>query len=48
MKFLKPSEEELIDFHNRTSPLMDKIKHLLDTNDKLNELKQLYLQKFFG
>ena len=28
--------------------IQKKIKHLLDTNAKLNELKQLYLKKFFG
>ena len=28
--------------------VQNKIKHLLDTNAKLNELKQLYLKKFFS
>ena len=48
MKFLKPKEEELNAFHNKTNLLIKKIKHLLDTNAKLNELKQLYLKKFFS
>ena len=48
MKFIKPNDNELIEFHNKTNPLIKKIKHLLDTNAKLKELKQLYLKKFFG
>ena len=48
MKFIKPNDNELIEFHNKTNPLIKKIKHLLDTNAKLNELKQLYLKKFFS
>ena len=48
MKFIKPNDNELMEFHNKTNPLIKKIKHLLDTNAKLKELKQLYLKKFFG
>lgn len=48
MKFIKPNDNELIEFHNKTNHLLKKIKYLLDTNAKLNELKQLYLKKFFG
>ena len=48
MEFSLPSQNDLINFHNNTSDLLTKIKHLLVENHKLNELKQLYLKKFFG
>ena len=48
MKFYYPDMETLADFHRIAEPLIKKIKHLLITNAKLNELKQLYLKKFFG
>lgn len=48
MKFYYPDTETLADFHRIAEPLIKKIKHLLITNAKLNELKQLYLKKFFG
>ncbi len=48
MKFYLPTDFELSNFHIKTDPLIKKIKHLLDTNAKLNELKQLYLKKFFS
>ena len=48
MKFYYPDKETLADFHSTAEPLIKKIKHLLITNAKLNELKQLYLKKFFG
>jgi len=48
MKFYYPDTESLVDFHRIAEPLIKKIKHLLITNAKLNELKQLYLKKFFG
>ena len=48
MDFLLPSQNDLIYFHNNTSTTLIKIKHLLVENNKLNELKQLYLKKFFG
>ena len=48
MTFFKPKESELLDFYNKTNTFIKKIKHLLDTNAKLNELKHLYLKKFFS
>ena len=48
MKFYYPDTETLAGFHRIAKPLIKKIKHLLITNAKLNELKQLYLKKFFG
>ena len=48
MKFYYPDTETLAYFHRIAEPLIKKIKHLLITNAKLNELKQLYLKKFFG
>ena len=37
-----------ITYKKRECVMIEKIKHLLITNAKLNELKQLYLKKFFG
>jgi type I restriction enzyme S subunit len=48
MKFYYPDTEILAEFHRIAEPLIKKIKHLLITNAKLDELKQLYLKKFFG
>ena len=48
MRFFVPENTVLEEFHNKTLPLFDKIKQLLMENQKLNELKQLYLKKFFG
>ena len=48
MKFYYPDTETLAYFHRIAEPLIKKIKHLLITNAKLNELKQLYLKKFIG
>ena len=48
MKFYYPDMETLAHFHETAEPLIKKTKHLLITNAKLNELKQLYLKKFFG
>ena len=48
MKFKYPSKEAISEFHRIAEPIIKKIKHLLITNAKLNELKQLYLKKFFG
>lgn len=48
MRFFVPDNTVLEEFHNKTLPLFDKIKQLLMENQKLNELKQLYLKKFFG
>ena len=48
MEFSYPSQSDLICFHNKTADLLTKIKHILVENTKLNELKQLYLKKFFG
>ena len=48
MKFFVPHADILKDFHIRTNVLLSKIKILLEENAKLNELKQLYLKKFFG
>ena len=47
MTFLVPTEETLLSFHNKTEILFNKIKLLLLEKQKLNELKQLYLKKFF-
>lgn len=48
MKFKYPDKEAISEFHRIAEPIIKKIKHLLITNAKLNELKQLYLKKFFG
>ena len=38
----------LSSFNNMIQPLFEKVLHLRKENEKLNELKQLYLKKFFG
>ena len=35
-------------YNSKYQNILDNIRHLLDENAKLNELKQLYLKKFFG
>lgn len=48
MSFLMPTQDELQRFHNTTKDYFAKINALIKENRKLNELKQLYLKKFFG
>ena len=48
MKFFIPEDMVLLGFNKKTKPLFDKIRQLLIENQKLSELKQLYLKKFFG
>lgn len=43
-----PSEDELESFYRFTSKTYKQIEQLKAENNKLNELKQLYLKKFFG
>jgi type I restriction-modification system specificity subunit (fragment) len=43
-----PSESELVDFYNYTKDIQEQVMRLRTENQKLNELKQLYLKKFFG
>lgn len=43
-----PSKEKMEKLDNLYSTILLKIKHLTKENLKLNELKQLYLKKFFG
>ncbi len=48
MHFFIPDDTMLENFHHKTLPLFENIRQLLIENQKLNELKQLYLKKFFG
>ena len=48
MPFSVPSNDLLHEFHKATKSLFDKIRDCIEENLKLNELKQLYLKKFFG
>ena len=48
MHFFIPDDTVLENFHHKTLPLFENIRQLLIENKKLNELKQLYLKKFFG
>ena len=48
MHFFIPDNTVLENFHHKTLPLFENIRQLLIENQKLNELKQLYLKKFFG
>ena len=48
MSFLMPYKEELQRFHDTTKDYFAKINALIKEDRKLNELKQLYLKKFFG
>ena len=43
-----PPQKELVAFHEKTSPLFEKIKSNLLQNKKLKEMKCLYLKKYFG
>ena len=43
-----PSKEALRVFNEEIKPYIDKIDYIRYENAKLNELKQLYLKKFFG
>ena len=43
-----PSKEKMEKLDNLYSNILLKIKHTTKENIKLNELKQLYLKKFFG
>ena len=43
-----PTDSELEDFYNFTNDTFLQISRLKNEINKLNELKQLYLQKFFG
>ena len=43
-----PSEDELEFFYRFTSKTYKQIEQHKAENNKLNELKQLYLKKFFG
>jgi len=47
MQFLLPDASDLLKFHELTKPLFDYIKRLQIENQKLIELKQVYLKKFF-
>lgn len=42
------SEDELESFYRFTSKIYKQIEQHKTENNKLNELKQLYLKKFFG
>lgn len=48
MHFFIPDDTMLENFHHKTFPLFENIRQLLIENQKLKELKQLYLKKFFG
>ena len=48
MHFFIPDDTVLENFHHKTLPLFENIRQLIIENQKLNELKQLYLKKFFG
>ena len=48
MQFFIPDDTVLENFHHKMLPLFESIRQLLIGNQKLNELKQLYLKKFFG
>ena len=48
MVFNIPPTKELTDFYKRNQLILDKILSIQKQNIKLNELKQLYLKKFFG
>lgn len=48
MDFLMPPQDQLQHFHDITKDYFIKINTLIKENNKLNELKQLYLKKFFG
>ena len=43
-----PSETELLSFFQYTENIYRQVEHFKFQNSKLNELKQLYLKKFFG
>ena len=43
-----PSDTELSDFYDFTNNIYSHISYLKNEINKLNELKQLYLKKFFG
>ena len=47
MKFLLPSDSDLQSFYNQSNLILNKIFKCELINIKLNELKQLYLKKFF-
>ena len=43
-----PQDETIIKFHQRIFPLIQRIISLRADNEKIKELKNLYLVKFFG
>ncbi len=43
-----PIDEIICDFHKKVFPLIKRIISLRGDNQKINELKNLYLKKFFG
>lgn len=43
-----PTEDELQNFHKFTNDIYSQVTRLKKENNKLNELKQLYLKKFFS
>ena len=43
-----PTSETIQDFHQKVFPLIQRIISLRSDNQKINELKNLYLKKFFG
>ena len=42
------SDKKIAEFNNKYKHILLKMRHLLEANEKLHELKQLYLKKFFG
>ena len=43
-----PPEAEILSFHQKTFPLIQRIIALRSDNQKIKELKDFYLKKFFG
>lgn len=48
LKFIIPQEYELSRFNDLVKPCFDLINNLIKINQNLQELKQKYLNKFFG
>lgn len=48
IKIMIPNDDELEQYKENVKPLYELIKNLIKENTKLNDLKQLYLKKFFG
>ena len=48
MKFILPNDDDVKHFYSIGNPILEKILSLQKQTNKLTELKQLYLKKFFG